>query len=65
VNRYSIHGHRLTGRVFETKCHECGMPTISADEFHPWEACVTFKRTHDSREVERALEPLFRARSAR
>jgi hypothetical protein len=59
-HRYSIHGHRLTGRVFTSKCHDCGMPTISPDEFHPYAACEAFRETHDSREVERVIEPLFR-----
>lgn len=62
MTRYSIHGHRLTGRVFTSKCGDCGMDTISEDEFHPYEACEVFKRTHDSREVEKALAPLFRER---
>lgn len=60
MTRYSIHGHQLTGTVFETSCGDCGMPTISADEFHPYEACKVYLRTHDSRAVERVIEPLFR-----
>lgn len=55
MRRRSIHGTWLTGSVFKTKCHDCGMPTLAADEFHPYEACREFKWSHDSRTV----EPLF------
>lgn len=62
MKRRSIHGGWLTGSVFKTKCHDCDMPTLAADEFHPYEACEEFKRTHDSRTVEPLLERLYAER---
>lgn len=42
----------MTTRPFarhrDLKCHECGMPLEYVGQFHPWEACRIFERTHDS-----------------
>ena len=62
MERYDIRGNKLTGSIFESKCGECGMPTLSEAEFHPYEACKIYKRTHDSRDVWLAIVPLMRAR---
>lgn len=62
MKRYSIHGDQYQSSIQTSRCAECGMGTIDANEFHPWEACEEFKRTHDSREVWKAIMPLFRER---
>ncbi|KKM76263.1 hypothetical protein LCGC14_1382070, partial [marine sediment metagenome] len=35
--------------------------TLAPDEFHPYEACVEFKRSHDSGTVEPLLRRLMTA----
>ena len=59
MRRRSIHGNFLTGSVFKTQCHDCGMPTLDYDEFHPYEACEEFRRTQDSTKVEVLLDQLW------
>lgn len=61
MTRRSIDGGWIYGNHFSSKCEECGMPTLGLQEFHPYEACVEFKRTHDSRTVEPLLERLWAA----
>lgn len=53
--RIDIRGDRIANVFHVSKCHDCGMGTCDAAEYHPWLACQVFKRTHDSREVWRAL----------
>ena len=53
--RFTINGERIISPIHVTNCGECGMGTCSEAEYHPYSACVTFKRTHDSREVWREL----------
>lgn len=62
MKRYDIHGNELTGKIHTSKCFDCGMGTVGAAEFHPYEACEEFKRSHDSRKVWRAIMPLYRER---
>lgn len=53
--RIDIRGNVIDNRIHVTRCAECGMGCVDAAEWHPWEACEVFKRTHDSREVWRML----------
>ena len=55
MKRYRLDGTMIEASVFTSKCYECGMPTLAPDEFHPYEACVEFKETHDSGSVEALL----------
>lgn len=59
MNSIDLDGNGITARTNTTRCGECGMPTLSHREFHPYEACEIFKATHDSREVRAVLRRLF------
>ena len=39
---------KTLARHRDLKCHDCGMPLEHVGQFHPWEACRLFERTHDS-----------------
>ena len=64
MKRYRLDGTIIEANVFASKCHECGMPTLAPDEFHPHEACVEFKRSGSSDTVEPLLEKLWSAHGA-
>jgi hypothetical protein len=62
MKRYDPNGNQIATSPLEmTECDECGMPVYGM-EFHPYEACEVYKRTHDSREVWKALMPRIRER---
>ena len=53
--RVTFDGHDI-GNVIQTeKCFECGMGLCDPQEWHPYSACETFKRTHDGQKVWEAL----------
>lgn len=57
AQRYDLNGNPLPRpHILTTRCEECHMPLTAYAEFHPYEACVEFKRTHDSRTVLAMLE---------
>lgn len=62
TTRYDIHGNKYESAILTTECADCRMPTVDAAEFHPYEACEVYKHTGDSREVWKAILPLFRER---
>lgn len=53
--RIDIRGNVIDNTIHVTKCGECGMGLVDAAEWHPWDACVVFSKTYDSREVWRML----------
>jgi uncharacterized OB-fold protein len=57
--RYDFDGNLLHEKIHVTKCGSCGMGLVSAREYHPFEACEEFERTHDSRKVWRMLRPML------
>lgn len=59
VERYRIDGTPITNVIQHDKCFECGMGLCDPREYHPWEACEEFKRSHDSRKVWRLLRPML------
>ncbi len=61
MKRYRLDGTTIEANVLKSKCYECGMPTLAPDEFHPYEACVEFKKSHDSGTVEPLLRRLMTA----
>lgn len=60
-SRWEIDGTAITNKIQHDKCYGCGMGLCSPREWHPQLACDTYERTHDSREVWRALSKAVRA----
>ncbi len=54
--RFTFDGRELPRLTEESRCGSCGMTTWDGAEWHPYEACEVYERTHDSREVWRALQ---------
>jgi len=54
-DRITIRGGLIRNRIQHDRCADCGMGLCDPLEYHPYLACEVFKRTHDSREVWRAL----------
>lgn len=59
--RFEVDGTAISNKIQNDECGGCGMGLCSPREWHPWLACETFERTHDSREVWRALRRAVRA----
>jgi hypothetical protein len=53
--RITFDGATIENTIQDEKCWSCGMGLCAPREWHPHEACEVFRRTHDSREVWRAL----------
>lgn len=60
-SRWDVDGAAITNKIHHGKCYGCGMGLCSPREWHPQLACDTFERTHDSREVWRALTRAVKA----
>jgi len=49
--RLRIDGTPIKNVIQHDRCGDCGMGLCDPMEWHPYEACVNFKQTHDSGQV--------------